>query len=42
MPPEDKKLISDMLDAAVAVRQFVEGRTIDDLRSDKLLKSGVY
>ena len=42
MPPEDKKLISDMLDAAVAVRQFVVGHTIDDLRSDKLLKSGVY
>ena len=42
MQPEAKKLVADMLEAARSVQEFTRGRVMDELKTDKLLKSGVY
>jgi len=42
MPPEARKLLADMLNAAEAVQHFVAGKTLDNLRIDDVLRSSVY
>lgn len=42
MHPEARKLLSDLLEAARLVRDFTAGRALEDLKNDRLLKSGVY
>jgi uncharacterized protein with HEPN domain len=42
MPPEARKLLTDMRDAADELASFVTGKQFDDFRRDKLLRSGVY
>lgn len=41
MPPEIAKLLYDMKNAADRITRFVAGKTVDDYRSDELLRSGV-
>ena len=41
MPPKSAKLLQDALDAADAVRSFVAGRSLEDFRSDLMLRSAV-
>jgi len=42
MPPEVKKYLSDMTEAAAAIETFCRGRVIADLSSDKFFRSAVY
>lgn len=42
MLPESKKFLADMLAAATLIQQFAAGRTLDDLDTDKLLRSRIY
>lgn len=35
------KLLHDIREAALAIFQFVRGKTFDDYRQDELLRSGV-
>ena len=42
MPPEAKKLLTDIRDAADSVAEFAAGKTLADFSSDKLLCSGIY
>jgi uncharacterized protein with HEPN domain len=42
MPPEAKKLLTDIHDAADSVAEFAAGKTLTDFSSDKLLRSGIY
>ena len=42
MPPEAKKLLTDMLEAAQLIHGFIAGKTLFDMTQDKLLRSGVY
>jgi len=42
MQPESKKLLTDMHEAAVAIQQFANGKTLSDLQRDDLLRSGIY
>jgi len=42
MLPESRKPLADVVEAARAIGDFTRGRTVDDFRADKLLKSGVY
>jgi uncharacterized protein with HEPN domain len=37
----DKSYLWDMLDAALAIRQFVEGKTFTDYTSDRILRGAV-
>jgi uncharacterized protein with HEPN domain len=42
MQPEIRKLLTDMYEAAEAIAQFVKGKSRDDLKGDRLLRSGIY
>lgn len=42
MPPEVEKLLRNMADAASLITEFAKGKTLVDLRTDKLLRSGIY
>lgn len=42
MPPEARKLLTDMLNSAEAVLRFVSGKTLEDMRLDDVLRSSVY
>jgi uncharacterized protein with HEPN domain len=42
MPPrEAKKLLYDMQQAAMAIAEFTAGKTLDDYRTDRMLRSAV-
>lgn len=42
MPPESRKLLTDMLEAARSIEQFVEGRSFAELKRDDSLRSSIY
>lgn len=42
MRPESRKLLRDALDAALAIEEFVKGRALEDLRTDRLFRSAIY
>lgn len=42
MPPEARKLLTGIHEAAGSVHEFVQGKTLADMKSDKLLRSGIY
>ena len=42
MPPNTKKLLADMLEAARLIEQFTRGKSKDDWSADELLRSAVY
>jgi uncharacterized protein with HEPN domain len=42
MPPEVRKLLTDMSDAANSIAEFMTGKTLLDFTADKLLRSGTY
>jgi len=42
MPPESRKWLGEMLEAANLISEFVAGRTLADLQANKLLRSGIY
>jgi uncharacterized protein with HEPN domain len=41
MPPEKKAPLFDIAQAAVGIAQFVQGKTIQDFKSDLMLRSAV-
>lgn len=43
MPPEktDEAFLWDMLDSAQAVQEFLSGKTLDDYKQDRMLRSAV-
>jgi uncharacterized protein with HEPN domain len=42
MPPRDSKtFLFDVQQAAAAIAEFTSGKTLDDYRADRLLRSGV-
>jgi len=41
MPPSAKSLFYDMQHAAQGIAAFVDGKTLDDLKDDRLLRSAV-
>jgi uncharacterized protein with HEPN domain len=41
MPPEARKYLFDMAEARGLIEAFVPGKSLDDYRSDPLLRSGV-
>ena len=41
MPHEPQKLLQDILDAARAIESFAQDRSLDDYRSDLMLRSAV-
>ena len=41
MPPRSQKYLRDILDAALLVRQFTDGKTLADYESDILVRSAV-
>ena len=42
MPPEAKKLLFDMQEASHLLGEFIAGKTLADMRQNKLLRAGVY
>ena len=42
MPPEARKLLTDMSDAADCIIGFVAGKTFQNFAGEKLLRSGIY
>lgn len=42
MPPESQKLLGDMLTATDAIAEFVVGKTLHDLATDRLLRAAIY
>jgi uncharacterized protein with HEPN domain len=42
MPPESRKLLTDILGAARSIQQFVATKTLADFRSDDALRSSNY
>ena len=42
MPPESRKLLLDMLDAASSILRFVQGKQAAELQRDDLLRSALY
>src|SRR5690242_1540959 len=42
MPPEVRKLLLDMAEAANCIQEFAAGRTFYDFAGDKLLRAGIY
>ena len=42
MQPDARKLLEDMLQAGQAIQRFAQGKTLTDLISDELLRSGIY
>jgi uncharacterized protein with HEPN domain len=42
MPPEAKKLLADMLEAADAIAQFAAGKSLAEFKSNSLLRSAIY
>jgi len=42
MPPEARKLLADMADAANSIAEFVEGKAIIDFARNKLLRAAIY
>jgi uncharacterized protein with HEPN domain len=42
MPPESRKLLTDILEAARSIQQFVSKKTLDDFKSDDALRSSNY
>lgn len=42
MPPEIRKLLADIREAATAIAEFSTGREMADLAADKLLRSAIY
>jgi uncharacterized protein with HEPN domain len=42
MRPDSRKLLEDMREAADAIAAFVTGKSLSDLSSDALLRSGIY
>jgi len=42
MQRESRKLLADMLEAASAIKEFAAGKTVADLKRDKLLRAGIY
>lgn len=41
MPPEQRKLLLDMLDAAIVITNATQGKTEQDYVKDRLLRDGV-
>lgn len=39
---ESRKLLVDALEAVIAIEQFVQNRTFEDMGQDKLFRSGLY
>ncbi len=42
MQPDSRKLLQDMLQAGQAIQRFAGGKALADLKSDELLRSGIY
>lgn len=42
MPPEARKLLADMADAANSIGEFAEGKTVTDFARNKLLRAAIY
>ena len=42
MQPDSRKLLSDALHAADTIKAFTDGKSMLDLTTDELLRSGVY
>ena len=42
MPPESRKLLTDVRDAANEIGSFAAGKGLDEFRTDNLLRSGIY
>ena len=42
MQPESKKFLADVLDSAIAIETFTQGRELTDLTQNVLLRSAVY
>jgi uncharacterized protein with HEPN domain len=42
MQRESKKYLQDVLNAATSIEEFTRNRTLSDMESDDLLRSGVY
>ena len=42
MRPETRMLLRDMLDAGLAIQQFLMDKSVDDLKRDDLLRSAIY
>ena len=41
MPPDTKSLLFDMQQAAMGIAVFVDGKTVDDLKSDLMLRLAI-
>jgi uncharacterized protein with HEPN domain len=41
MQPKSVKLLEDILDAAVFIQQLTNGRTLDDYRTDRVIRQAV-
>jgi uncharacterized protein with HEPN domain len=42
MPPESRKWLTDMLEAANSITEFVDGKTFPDFANNKMLRGAVY
>lgn len=42
MQPEVRRLLVDMTEAVVLIRDFANGKTLADFSQDKLLRSAIY